>query len=276
MQNGTINLNGKSDGTSNGRAKPPRKIIDGWEEGSDPRIDQRPRYEFGGTLGVSAMMMGFPVLMYYMWIGTTYYDGHLPLPAEGESLSGFGKHMWNLVYEGAFPHAKAWAIYWTFFSFEAVCYLYLPGVYANGKPLPHERGKQLSYYCSGVWSFYTTLAVAATLHVTGIFKLETVLDEFGPIMSVAIISGFLVSLVAYVSALYRGAEHRMTGLHVYDFFMGAELNPRMLGHLDFKMFFEVRLPWFMLFLISCATAARQYEQFGWVSGEVGFLVLAHL
>jgi len=108
-----------------------------------------------------------------------------------------------------------------------------------------------------------------------LFPLYTIIDEFGPIMSVAICSGFLVSFVAYFSALARGAQHRMTGYPVYDFFMGAELNPRMFGILDFKMFFEVRLPWFILFGLSCATAARQYENYGYVSGEVGFLVLAH-
>ena len=101
------------------------------------------------------------------------------------------------------------------------------------------------------------------------------MDEFGPLMSVAIISGFALSFVAYISAIWRGAEHRMTGHRVYDFFMGAELNPRMLGLLDFKMFFEVRLPWYILFLLSLGAAVRQYEQFGYVSGEVGFLLLAH-
>lgn len=222
------------------------------------------------------MMIGFPMLMYYMWIGATYYDGHLPLPAQGERYSDFARHLAGLVYDGAFPSIKAWTMYWVFFIFEGACYLYLPGVYAHGKPLEHEGGKSLIYYCSGIWSFYTTIAVAALLHFTGVFKLYTILDEFGPLMSVAILSGFIVSIVAYVSALYRGVEHRMTGSHVYDFFLGAELNPRLFGILDFKMFFEVRLPWFILLLISMATAARQYESFGWVSGEVGFLVLAHL
>ena len=216
------------------------------------------------------------MLMYYMWIGATYYDGHLPLPAQGENYSDFARHLAGLVYDGAFPSIKAWTMYWVFFIFEAACYLYLPGVYTHGKPLEHEGGKSLIYYCSGVWSFYTTIAVAALLHFTGIFKLYTILDEFGSLMSVAILSGFIVSIVAYVSALYRGVDHRMTGSHVYDFFVGAELNPRLFGLLDFKMFFEVRLPWFILLMISTATAARQYESFGWVSGEVGFLVLAHL
>ena len=184
--------------------------------------------------------------------------------------------MGDLIVTGAWPSLKAWVIYWGFFLFEAACYLYLPGVYVKGKALEWEGGKRLDYYCSGVWSFYTTIAVAMGLHVSGLFKLDTVIDEFGPIMTVAIFSGFVVSFVAYGSALWRGAEHRMSGHTIYDFFMGAELNPRMMnGWLDFKMFFEVRLPWYILFLLSLGAAARQYETFGHVSGEVGFVLLAH-
>jgi len=179
------------------------------------------------------------------------------------------------VYEFAFPHAKAWAIYWTYFVVESVFYLCMPGVYGEGKPLAHLGGKKLPYYCSAAWSWYTTIAIALTLHFTGVFKLQTILDEFGSLMSVAILSGFLLSFVFYVSALARGAQHRMTGNHIYDFFMGAELNPRLFGILDFKMFYEVRIPWFMLFLITLSATARQYEKYGYVSPEVGFLLMAH-
>lgn len=269
QSNGTVN------GTANGHVQDGKTVVDGWEEGQDSRVDYSGHFEFGGSWGVSAMMVGFPLLMYYMWIGATYYHGHLPLPTKGQNLTQFFKHMGHLVYEGAFPTAKAWIIYWSFFVFEAACYLLLPGITVKGKPLPHEGGKRLTYYCSGIWSFYFTIAVAAALHSSGLFKLYTIIDEFGPLMSVAIITGFIVSLIAYFSAIYRGAEHRMTGQPIYDFFMGAELNPRMFGLLDFKMFFEVRLPWYILFLLSCGAAARQYEQFGYVSGEVGFLVMAH-
>jgi hypothetical protein len=37
----------------------------------------------------------------------------------------------------------------------------------------------------------TQLAIAATLHFTGVFPLYTLIDDFGPIMSVSILSGFL-------------------------------------------------------------------------------------
>jgi delta24(24(1))-sterol reductase len=262
-------------GSANGSAKNKVEAIDGWEPGKDPKIDHSPHIDFGGSVGVTAMMIGFPLLMYYMWIGATFYEGGFPRPAPGQSVTEFFKHMGNLVYEEAFPSLFAWKIYWSFFVFEAACYCLLPGVYTYGKPLPHEGGKQLKYYCSAVWSFYTTIVLAAILHYTGLFPLYTLIDEFGPLMSVAICSGFLVSIVAYFSALARGAQHRMTGYPLYDFFMGAELNPRMFGILDFKMFFEVRLPWYILLGLSCGTAARQYEQFGYVSSEVCFLVMAH-
>ena len=251
------------------------QILDGWVEGLDPKIDYSGKFEFGGSLGVSTIMVGFTLIMYYMWIGATYYDGKLPLPQQGQTIGDFINDLGNMVYEGAYPSLKAWTIYWTFFVCEMAFYCLLPGVWAYGKPLPHEGGRQLKYYCSGVWSFYTTIVVTAALHFSGLFPLYTLLDEFGPLMSVAMISGYLVAAIAYFSALIRGAQHRMTGYPIYDFFMGAELNPRMFGILDFKMFFEVRLPWYILFLLSCAAAARQYEQFGYISGEVGFLVMAH-
>lgn len=236
---------------------------------------RRPEMEFGGPLGVTALMIGFPLLMYYMYIGAMLYDGQPPLPASDESFSHFITRLVDLAYTHAYPTKKAWGVYWTFLILEGIGYLYLPGVYGKGKRLPHLDGKQLDYYCSAVSSWYMTIAAALALHFSGVFKLYTLIDEFGSFMSVAILSGFIVSILAYVSALARGAEHRMTGSHIYDFFMGAELNPRILGWLDFKMFFEVRIPWYILFLLSLGTALKQFEELGYVSGEVGFVLMAH-
>ncbi|EOO01871.1 putative c-24 sterol reductase protein [Phaeoacremonium minimum UCRPA7] len=209
-----------------------------------------------------------------MWIGATYYDGKLPLPTDGQTWADFGHHLLALVQDGAFPTAKAWTIYWVFFVVEAVFYCAMPGVSGYGKPLLHEGGKQLRYFCSAYTSFYATIVIVAALHVTGLFPLYTILDEFGSIMSVAIISGFINSFIHYTSAFLRGRTHRLTGYPIYDFFMGCELNPRI-GILDFKMFYEVRIPWFILFLLTCGMAARQYEIYGYVSGEGIFLIMAH-
>ncbi|KAK5987018.1 Delta(24(24(1)))-sterol reductase [Cladobotryum mycophilum] len=280
-----IQRRGNGQAASNGKSKEEpeadasvfarQQISGGWVPGMDPKIDYIGEFEFGGSLGTLALMIGFPLLMYYMWIGAAYYDGKLPLPQAGQSLTDFGKHLGDLVYTGAYPHARAWKIYWVYYVFEAACYIFMPGFTCFGKPLPHEGGKKLTYYCSAYSSFYLTIVVMAVLHVTGLFHLGVLIDEFGPLLSVSILSGFLASFYAYFSALVRGKQHRVTGYPIYDFFMGAELNPRMFGILDFKMFYEVRIPWFILFGLSCSAAAKQYETYGYVSGEVMFLVMVH-
>jgi len=81
-------------------------------------------FEFGGSLGVTALMISFPLLMWYMWIGATYYDGQLPLPAADQTWGDFGRHLAHLIYEGAYPTAKAWAVFWTFFLGEAVMHVF--------------------------------------------------------------------------------------------------------------------------------------------------------
>lgn len=58
-----------------------------------------------------------------MWIGATFYDGKLPYANTTQTWSEFGHHLVHLVYEGAYPTAKAWAIYWTFFVAEAIMYV---------------------------------------------------------------------------------------------------------------------------------------------------------
>lgn len=263
------------DVTPNGDSKEEDHAVDGWRPGQDPKVDYSGEFEFGGSLGTLAMMTLFPVLMWYMWVGATYYNGKFPSRAPGQSWSDFGAHLVDLVYTGAYPHAYAWAWYWSYFIFEGALYCLLPGVWGKGKPLPHEGGKQLPYFCNAYASLYTTLAILAGLHFSGIWPLYNAIDHFGPLLSVAIFTGFIVSFIAYFSALWRGKQHRMTGHPIYDFFMGAELNPRMFGILDFKMFFEVRMPWYILLILSLGAAARQYEQYGYVSGEVWFLVMAH-
>lgn len=275
--NGSANghANGHANGVANGRPKLTMSISEQEQlkKLDNPAIDTSGKREFGGSFGMLAMMTGFPTLMYYMWIGATFYDGKFPRPAADQTLKEFLERMVFLVKTEAYPTNKAWSIYWYFGLLQMAFYMLLPGVYRKGKPLPHLNGKQLDYYCSAMWSFYTSIAIGLGLHFSGYFKLYTLIDEFGSIMSVAILSGFLCSLIAYFSALARGATIRMTGYPVVDFFMGAELNPRLFGILDFKMFLEVRIPWFILSFLSLGMVLKQYELYGYVSAEAWFLLL---
>ena len=54
-------------------------------------------YEFGGPWGVTAMMIFFPCLMYYLWICLWYYDGHLTHPTSIDDIGPFILRIWEHV-----------------------------------------------------------------------------------------------------------------------------------------------------------------------------------
>ncbi|KAH3679642.1 hypothetical protein WICMUC_000874 [Wickerhamomyces mucosus] len=232
-------------------------------------------YEFGGPAGVIGMAVGFPALMWYMWIGVEFYNGQFPLPEEGQSFFEFVNHLYSLVLNNAIPSYSTWKHFLTFTIVQGAFYYILPGVWTKGQPLTHLKGKQLPYFCNALWSFYTSIVIALGLHFSGVFPLYTILDNFGEIMTAAIITGFAFSIALYIFTLTISKDyHRMTGNHLYDFFMGAPLNPRI-GILDLKMFFEVRLPWFILFFLTLAASLRQIEEYGYLSPQLGVILLAH-
>ncbi|CAK7893974.1 delta(24(24(1)))-sterol reductase [[Candida] anglica] len=235
-------------------------------------------WEFGGSLGAFGMMTGFPLLMYYMWISAQFFDGKPAWPVDGETWSHFlvDTLFYKYFVGHGIPSIKTFVIFTLFILVQGVFYVTLPGVWTKGQPLTHLNNKQLPYFCNAVWSFYVTVAIVLTLHFTNVFPLGYILDNFGEIMTTAIFYGFTFSLGLYLICLYVTKDyHRMTGSHLYDIFMGAPLNPRIGPYLDLKMFFEVRLPWFILFFLSLACCLRQYETYGYVSPQAAFVLLAH-
>ena len=96
----------------------------------------------------------------------------------------------------------------------------------------------------------------------------------GPLLTCAVIFSDALSVCVYVAAFATKTTHRMSGNHLYDFFMGASLNPRI-GSLDIKMWAEVRVSWITLFLLTLSEAAKQVEVKGSLSWPLAFMVLAH-
>ncbi len=240
----------------------------------DRELDSKPVKEFGGPLGVAAIMLGSHAVLYYLWIAWRYYGGALPLPEGGADLVPFLGRLVDYVVDGAAPTWKAAAIYWAFLGAQALFAVVLPGIRMKGLPIPHESGRQLEYRVNGIWAWYATLIGVAALHFSGLFPLHEVGAEFGALMTVSILSGNAVALATYVVGVARGHAHRMSGNHVYDFFMGSWLNPRI-GSLDLKMWAEIRVAWILLFLLTVSAAATQWHEHGTVSTPMIFMIVAH-
>lgn len=234
-------------------------------------------YEFGGPAGAIGMMIGFPALMYYMWISQRFYNGSPALPVDGQKWSEFLSEMITYVKDFAIPTKFSFFLFTFFIVLQGILYVTLPGVWTKGQPLAHLKNKQLPYFCNAYASFYFNIVMIFTLHFTGIFKMYYILDNFGEIMTCAIFYGFFFSVALYLYTLFISKDYqieRMTGNHIYDMFMGAPLNPRI-GIIDLKMFFEVRLPWYTLFFLGTSVCLKQYDTLGYVSKEVIFLTTCY-
>ncbi|QPG75442.1 C-24(28) sterol reductase [Brettanomyces nanus] len=231
--------------------------------------------EFGGPIGNLGMMIGFPQLMYYMWISERFYGGDLAWPKPDQQWEDFFAQYFGYIRDHAIPSWYVVEIFTVFILAQVVFYVTLPGTWTKGQPLKHLNNKQLSYFCNAYVTFYVNIIIVFFLHVTGVFRIYDVLDYFGEIMTCAIIAGFSFSILMYLYTLFISKDcHRMTGNPIFDMFMGAPLNPRI-GIIDLKMFFEVRLPWYSLFLIGWAVVAKQIDVYGKASPQAWLLFTAY-
>ncbi|KAI0035299.1 ERG4/ERG24 ergosterol biosynthesis protein [Vararia minispora EC-137] len=256
----TANGNGKISITDEGRK-------------TDQLLDSHTGYEFGGPPGVVFIMTFFPTLMYYLWICLWFYDGQLVYPTSVDDIRPFLLRMWEHVRVDASPNLYAWKVYTGLMVYQLFLAGILPGYKQEGLPVPSLDYKTLVYNCNALLSIYASMITAAVLHYTGIFRLTEIIDNYGHLMTVAMIYGFGVSFFMYFWTVARGEQIRMSGSFIYDVFMGAALNPRI-GSIDLKMWAEVRIPWVIVFFLAVSGACKQYEQYGYVTPNMVFMCLA--
>ncbi|ORY27457.1 ergosterol biosynthesis ERG4/ERG24 [Naematelia encephala] len=269
----------KSDDVLNGRSTALLKVnAVPTEHGQemDKKLDEHQSYEFGGPVGVTAMMIGFPLLMYYLWICLWYYQGKMVHPTSLSDVKPFLTRMWEHCLDGAYPTKFAWTTYLGLTAIQLFLAAFMPGVTQNGLPVPSLNYATLPYHCNALASWYTTLILAFGLHMTGIYRLPWIVEHFGEIMTVAIITSFACSSIIEFGGRafhWGGKPMRLSGVWVYDHFMGVSLNPRI-GPIDLKMFAEVRVPWVLLFLISLSGVVKQYEELGYVTYNMAHMLIA--
>ncbi|GAA5844234.1 hypothetical protein JCM9279_001731 [Rhodotorula babjevae] len=247
----------------------PAAVAVAHQDKADPPGDHDDELEFGGAVGTFAMMTGFPALFYYLYACLFFFDGKLATPKHPLELTGTGgwvefvQTIASLVWENAMPTKRATAVYLTFVGGQFLLAFVMPGVWQKGLPLKHRNGLQLDYFCNAYAAQWATIALVGAAHYTGVFNLAEVIDLYGPLLTVASLFGFAVAAATYLTST---ENHRMSGNLVYDYFMGATLNPR-LGRVDIKMFFEIRVSWSILFALAMGAVAKQYQEYGYVSGN---------
>ncbi|KAH9252216.1 hypothetical protein BASA81_009818 [Batrachochytrium salamandrivorans] len=229
--------------------------------------------EFGGAKGAIFLFVFSHSVLYYFWISQQFYQGAVLYPGKfNESPQQFVARLVNHIQHDAAPTKYALSMYLGFLLFQLVLGFVMPGITIKGLNIPSLGGRQLDYLCNGVAGWWFTLATVFTLNYTGIFRLSEIANNFGSLMTCAILCANLFSIIIYVTGLPK--QIRMSGNVIYDFFMGSSLNPRIF-YLDLKLWAEIRVSWILLFLLTCSAAAKQYEDTGRITPSMYFMVTAH-
>jgi protein-S-isoprenylcysteine O-methyltransferase Ste14 len=191
----------------------------------------------GAGWAQAAMLIALPPLVYYLWICVHFHDGALVLPRSLAEL----RRLLSLV---PGPTATAALLYGGWIALQALLQIYAPGRTKEGAPLPD--GTRLPYRLNGWAALLITLALSVGLVRTGLVPATLLADQLGPLLTVANLFTFGLSLYVYLLGRRQerdGAPPRP----IHDYVMGSALNPRD-GAFDWKFFCESR-PGLMLWLL---------------------------
>jgi delta24(24(1))-sterol reductase len=234
-------------------------------------------YEFGGPIGAACIMVFSHFIVYYLWICVDFYDGSLIHPFHSALGSeSFSAAFFRILSTRAVPTLTSFCAFVGFLLAEYLLAVLLPGPKALGLPVPSENGYVHKFKCNGVYCWYIILATLATVHFTGIYPLTRIRENYGEFVTSAIIVADVGSVFLYLFGVLTGRAVRMSGNVVYDFFMGAALNPKFPGNIDMKLFAEIRNSWVLTFTLALSSAAKMYEKTGTLSPNMFFILTAYL
>ena len=229
--------------------------------------------EFGGPLGALFLILWSHYILFYFWYCSEKYHGQMVMPL---SLSTVQHHLgafWDLLLVKGVPSATTWSAYAAFFVVQLVLAAYVPGMTMYGVPID-SKGTRLVYKCNGYLAYYICIFGAFLVHVLGILPLTHFADHYGEYLVASMIISNLTTLFWYLYGIYTSPDLPRTGNMVYDFFMGTVLYPRI-GDVDIKMIAECRWSWLTLMILTLSCAVKQYEQLGYVTREMGVMLVAH-
>jgi len=217
--------------------------------------------EFGGPVGVFGMMIGLPAVIYGLFI---FCNDPLVGCPDWQALPDLSKH--------TFYSTQAVLVELLWFGFLMILWGVLPGRWINGVKLP--SGERLAYKMNGFVSGIVAAASLALGHWYGMFDLVWIHDHYLELATASILISTIMSTYLYISARSKFsipskylAKPGSTGIALYDFFMGHELNPRV-GDLDLKQFCELRPGLIGWAVINASCALKEYRAFGHVSNAM--------
>lgn len=176
--------------------------------------------EFGGPLGAGAMVFGLPVAVILLNLKVTYQPvGFAIVPW----LTDLASDVW------------VWLIVSLWFAGQMMFSVLPFGPLVSGRPL--RTGNRLTYRCNGIHAFVCSIALFGIVQYSGYQVAQYLVDKWISFAVVTVFFSIGLSMLLYVKSFW--VSDSISGNPIYDFFMGCELNPNVLG-IDLKFACELR------------------------------------
>ncbi|KAK3190936.1 erg24, C-14 sterol reductase [Lecanicillium sp. MT-2017a] len=243
-------------------------------------------YEFGGPLGAFGISFGLPVLVYIFTFACNDISG-CPAPSllNFKSLSidqlkaEVGWHEDGIYGLASWKASAAMAAY---YLFNMILYRVLPAIETEGTVL--ASGGRLKYRFNTLYSNTLTLSLlaAGTAAQGANFPVWVFISEnYLQLLTASIMISYGIATFVYVrsfSVKPGNKENRElaagghSGNLLYDWFIGRELNPRVvvpfIGEIDLKEWCELRPGMMGWIILNCAWCAQQYRNYGHVTDSI--------
>lgn len=220
---------------SGSRSRTPRDVASSSHNTSSPLNPPTTEYEWGGPAGAAALVVFLPTVV--LALNTLCAERQCTVDGVYTLLQTIAETIEASVPQ--LPFALGLEVAWM--AVHALLYMAPIGKQARGMKL--RNGTTLVYNINAFYVFLLTHLVLGVFHYQGFICLAKLADMFAPLMIASVIISVVMSLVLYVASfrsptvlLSSGGN---TGNHVYDFWIGRELNPRS-GSLDWKFMCELR------------------------------------
>ena len=185
-------------------------------------------------------------------LNLTTIIAHISLNFKNDLAAGFGIGLLKLTRESwkqvNLFDQQIWLFILLTLVIGALSILYLPGRRCTG---PRTRsGFQPVYYDTGM-AFYV-LNMIASIVVISYFDMSDVYLKLVSFAGILTVSGFMVSVLIYLKGLFApspGVFYR-TNNHIFDYYCGIELYPRIGKWLDLKQLINCRFGMWLWQLVS--------------------------
>ena len=218
---------------------------------------------FGGPIGTGLTLVLLPLVVLYLAYADRFQFNILEIPATAQISAPDPTTVLS-----CFLIILGWVV------LQAILYLLPVGSRATGILL--SNGQRLSYNINGLFAFLVSHLVLLFCFILQI-DIVYIFTYYFELAIASIIFSLLLSVYLYLRSFGEDlllAEGGDSGIMVYDFFIGRELNPRI-GDLDLKFFFELRPGLIGWIILDYSCLLYQYQTYGFVTPSIVLTVFFH-